>query len=73
VAGDWLVRFLGRLEGCIVAGGNWLLLVVHIGLAGGAGRNSGIFCSGRMLEDLKVENEDVCLVLLEDRVGIVIK
>ena len=33
-----------------LAGGNWLLLVVRIGLVGGTGRNSGVFCSGRMLE-----------------------
>jgi len=49
VAGDCWWGFLGRVEG-IVAGGNWLLLVVRIGLAGGAGRDSGVFCSGRMLE-----------------------
>ena len=56
-----------------MADGNWLLLVVHISLAGEAGRNNGVFCSGRMLEDLKVEDKDVCLVVFEDRVGIVIK
>lgn len=73
-AGVWLVGFVGRLEGGIVAGGNWLLLVVRIGLVGGVGRNSGVFLlRADVGEDLKVENEDVCLVLLEDRVGIVIE
>ena len=45
MAGDCWWGFLGRLEG-IVTGGDWLLLVVRIGLVGGADRKSGFFAQG---------------------------
>lgn len=44
IAGDCWWGFLGRLEG-IVTGGDWLL-VVRIGLVGGASQNSGFFAQG---------------------------